>query len=177
MNDSDYPELPPADKLKGRPSRARYDKVHHELERKWRRRELKAERMMREITDLLWDQFAGAPYSWCGFYTLQDDGQALILGPHRDRPACSPLPMHGVCGQVAQSGKAMNVADVKALGAAYVECHPGTVSELALPVFDHKGKVIAVFDVDSEQPAAFDEMDQRWLERILKHFQDVGRPE
>lgn len=171
---SDLPPLPEKDdNLMGRPSRARYDRVYHTLDRKWRRRELSKERMMREVVDELWDQFAGAPYSWCGFYSLQPDGQALILGAHRDKPACSPLPMHGVCGQVARTGKAMIVPDVKALGEAHVECDPKNVSEICVPVRDYDGKVIAVFDVDSAQPAAFDEMDQRWLERILKYFEKI----
>lgn len=175
---TDIPDLPPKDEMiKGRPSRARYDKVRSVLETKWRRRELKSERMMREVVDALWDQFGGSPYSWCGFYVLQPDGQALILGPHRDKPACSPLAMTGVCGKVARAGEAALVPDVASLGEGYIECDPKTVSEIVLPVFDHKGQVWAVFDADSEQPSAFDEMDQRWLERILKNFQDVGKPE
>lgn len=175
---TDIPDLPPNEAaFKDRPSRARYDRVRAALEAKWRRRELKTERMMREVVDALWDQFGGAPYSWCGFYLLQPDGQALLLGPHRDKPACSPLAMTGVCGGAARSAKPALVPDVKALGGSHIACDPKTVSEIAIPVFDHKGRVFAVFDVDSEQPAAFDEMDQRWLERILKHFQDVGKVE
>jgi putative methionine-R-sulfoxide reductase with GAF domain len=164
-------------RLKARPSRARYDKAHLVLERKWRRRELHADRMMREVVDVLWDAFAGSPYSWCGFYLLAADGKSLVLGPHRDRPACSPLPMHGVCGRVASSGRALVAPDVQALGEAHIECDPRNVSEIALPVFDKTGKVWAVFDADSAVPAAFDEMDQRWLEKILKRFEETGAPE
>jgi putative methionine-R-sulfoxide reductase with GAF domain len=162
------------ERLKGRPSRARYDKAHLALERKWRRRELKAERMMREVVDVLWDTFAESPYSWCGFYLLAADGQSLVLGPHRDKPACSPLPMTGVCGRAATSGRAQVVPDVKALGEAHIECDPRNISEIALPVFDKTGKVWAVFDADSAAPAAFNEMDQRWLEKILRRFEAIG---
>ena len=164
-------------RLKGRPSRARYDKVHLALERKWRRRELKADRMMREVVDVLWNAFADSPYSWCGFYLLAADGQSLVLGPHRDKPACSPLPLHGVCGRVASSGQALVAPDVKALDEAHIACDPRNLSEIALPVFDKTGKVWAVFDVDSAAPAAFNEMDQRWLEKILKRFDETGAPE
>lgn len=175
---SELPELPSNDeKINERPSRARYNKVHAALERKWRRRELETERMMREVVDELWDGFAGSPYSWCGFYLVQAEGQGLVLGPHRDKPAASPLPLHGVCGKAAETGEPMIVADVKALGKATLACDPKTASEIALPVFDHKGRVWAVFDVDSEIPAAFDQMDQRWLERILSRFREVGKPE
>lgn len=163
--------------LKARPSRARYDRVHAALERRWRRRELKADRMMKEVVDELWDTFAQSPYAWCGFYLPSAAGDSLILGAHRDKPACSPLPLHGVCGKVFRTGLPMIVPDIKALGEAHVECDPKNLSEIALPVFDHEGKVWAVFDADSESAAAFDDMDARWLERILKNFQEVGRPE
>ena len=172
----DIPDLQSVEgNLKDRPSRARYDKVHLTLDRKWRRRKLMTERMMREVVDVLWDAFAGSPYSWCGFYLLAPDGRSLLLGPHQDKPACSPLPMHGVCGRVARSGKPEIVPDVKALGEARVECDPDNLSGIVIPVFDKNAKVWAVFDVDSAKPAAFDEMDQRWLDRILKHFMDVEK--
>lgn len=163
-------------KLLARPSRARYNKVHAALDGKWRRRELRPERMMREIVDALWDEFAGEPYSWVGFYLPAPNGQELILGAHRDKPACSPLPLNGVCGTVFKTGQGIVVADVKALGSAHIECDPKNLSEVCVPAFDKDGKVLAVLDVDSERPAAFDEMDQRWLERILSKFREIGLP-
>jgi GAF domain-containing protein len=36
-----------------------------------------------------------------------------------------------------------------------------------VPVFGSDGRLIAVFDVDSERPAAFDEVDRDALESIL----------
>ncbi len=160
--------------LGSRPARARYQKARDVLELKWRRRELDCDRMMREIVDVLWDHFAEKPYSWCGFYRLSRDGDSLILGPHREKPACSPLPMHGVCGRAARTGQPLVVGDVKSLGTdRHVECDPANLSEVALPVFDRSGKVWAVFDVDSASKDAFDEMHVRWLERILKAFQRI----
>ena len=169
----DFPPMPGDENvdMKTRPSRARYDKVRHELERKWRRRTGATNgRLMREIVETLWGHFEGAPYSWIGFYTLSPDGSQLMLGPHRDKPACSPLPLHGVCGKALQTGKTQNVPDVKVLGDAHVECDPKNLSEIAVPVFDKNNKVFAVLDVDSQTKAAFDEMDQRWLERIVRVF-------
>ena len=176
VND-EFKAIQDAAALKGRPSRARYDNAHHNLERKWRRRELKAERMMREIVDELWDTFEKSPYSWCGFYVLAPSGQELILGAHRDKPACSPLPLHGVCGRALKEGKTVIVPDVKALGAEHIECDPRNLSEIAVPVYDAKGKIFAVFDADSESLNAFNEMDQRWLETIMRNFEKVGKPE
>lgn len=169
-------EIKERKQILGRPSRARYNKVHAALDSKWRRRELRPERMMREIVDVLWDEFAGEPYSWCGFYLPAPDGQGLILGAHRDKPACSPLPLHGVCGKVFKTGQGMLVPDVKALGDAHVECDPKNQSEVCVAALDKDGKVIAVLDVDSERLNAFDDMDQRWLERILSKFREIGLP-
>jgi putative methionine-R-sulfoxide reductase with GAF domain len=172
-NDPQQDAIEARKRLMERPSRARYEKVRAELDKKWRRRELRSDRMMREVVDALWDVFAGAPYSWVGFYLLSPDGSQLVLGPHREKPACSPIPLTGVCGKALQTGASQNVPDVKALGAAHIECDPKNLSEIAVPVFDKNGKAYAVLDVDSEQKAAFDEMDQRWLERLVKPFQDV----
>jgi putative methionine-R-sulfoxide reductase with GAF domain len=164
-------------KLKNRPSRARYDLVHHALERKWRRRtDMRHDRMMKEIVDELWDQFQGSPYSWLGFYVYSPDQSQLILGAHRDKPACSPLPLHGVCGKAAKTGQSQIVPDVSQLGDAHIECDPRNKSEIVVPIFDQKGKVWAVLDVDSEALGAFNDMDQRWLERLTKAFAELDRP-
>jgi GAF domain-containing protein len=36
-----------------------------------------------------------------------------------------------------------------------------------VPVRDPDGRLIAVLDVDSDRPAAFDQIDAEWLERIV----------
>ena len=163
---SDKGAVPFLDGLRERPSRARYDKVHLALERKWRRRELKGDRMMKEVVDQLWEHFAQSPYSWCGFYLLGPGGHELILGPHRDKPGLSPLPMSGSCGKAVQTGKAVIVSNPG---------DPQRLSEITVPVYDSAGVIWGVLDVGSLSAAAFDEMDQRWLEKILKPFQEVGK--
>lgn len=162
--------------LEARPSRARYNSLYAALDKKWRRRELKKERMMREVVDELWDVFGGKPYSWVGFYLLAANGAELTLGPHRDKPACSPIQLHGVCGKALKTKQTQRVADVKTLGDAHIECDPKNRSEIAVPVFDYEGKVWAVLDVDSFEVDAFDEMDQRWLEKICRAFESVDDP-
>ena len=166
----------PEQDLTGRPSRARYDRVRAALERRWRRRRLEADRMMREVVDGLWDAFGGSPYCWCGFYLPGPGGSELVLGAHREKAARSPIAMSGVCGEAFKTGLALNAPDVKAFRPGYVPCVPGGLSELALPVFDREGAVWAVFVACSESPAAFDEMDKRWLERILKDFREIVKP-
>ena len=50
------------------------------------------ERMQR-VVDVLWDALHSAGISWVGFYEC-DGGDEMILGPRRDKPACSPIGMH-----------------------------------------------------------------------------------
>jgi GAF domain-containing protein len=52
----------------------------------------------------------------------------------------------------------------------HITCDGRSASEIVLPVFDRSGALIAVFDIDSERKAAFDEVDQANLERILGWF-------
>ena len=57
---------------------------------------------MQAIVDALWDAFKHQGYSWVGFYLDRPDAPAderLVLGPRRDKPACSPIGLHGACGK------------------------------------------------------------------------------
>ena len=67
----------------------------------------------------------------------------------------------------ALTGKTQLVKDVHAFP-GHIACDGRSQSEIVVPVFNADGQLIAVFDVDSDQPAAFDEVDQVWLEQILK---------
>lgn len=148
----------------------RYAEALAELSRRWDPRPPARALMMSELVDALWARFAGDPYSWVGFYLLEPDGKSMTLGPRRDRPACSPLPMHGVCGRSALEERALIVDDVRALGEAHVVCDPRNLSEICLPCRDAGGRVWGVLDADSESLAAFDEADRRGLERLLEPF-------
>ena len=154
MND-DKPALGAKD-FSARPSRARYDKVKSTLDLKWRRRQLQSDRMMREVVDQLWDVFGGQPWTFCGFWILQPDGTAFQPGPARPEAGKAPRPSTGPIGL------ALTALDSKA-GA----------TEIFVPTFDKNQRVWAVLEVRS--PAPFDDMDARWLERLLKAFQTVER--
>ncbi len=144
--------------MKDRPSRARYDKVKHALDLKWRRREPQPERMMREIVDGLWDAFGGSPWTWCGLWLPQPDGQAFQPGAARPEPAPAAVSADGL------------------IGGAYASCEPrSSGGDIAVPVQDRDGKPWAVFQAKASAP--FDEMDARWIERMFKAFQMMPRPE
>ena len=80
---------------------------------------------------------------------------------------CLTIPFgKGVCGAVADSETALNVPDVDAFS-SHIACSASTRSELVLPVFNREGLLIGVFDIDSDQPAAFLPEDEAQLQSIL----------
>ena len=67
----------------------------------------------------------------------------------------------------AATGRTQLVPDVHAYP-GHIACDGRSRSEVVVPVFDGQGRLIAVFDVDATEVAAFDEVDAKWLEAILK---------
>jgi putative methionine-R-sulfoxide reductase with GAF domain len=132
---------------------------------------LPREQRMRLVVDAVWDSLHDKGVSWVGFYVdhphLPDD-ERLILGPCRNKPACSPIGLHGVCGQVLRSGKTMIVRDPADLGPNYIACDPRDRAEVAIPLIDKEGKVWGVFDVDSWEVGAFDERDAAGFSEVLR---------
>jgi GAF domain-containing protein len=49
----------------------------------------------------------------------------------------------------------------------HIACDSRSESEIVAPVFNRAGRLIAVFDVDSDRKNQFDEDDRAGLERIL----------
>jgi putative methionine-R-sulfoxide reductase with GAF domain len=129
-------------------------------------------RRMEIITDAIWEEFGShRPVSWVGFYLLRP--AEMILGPRRDKPACSPIGLHGACGTAALAGRTIVVRDVRELGAAYIACDPRDLSEIVVPVRARGGRVVGVLDVDSYSVGAFGEADRVALERIVgEHLAD-----
>lgn len=114
-------------------------------------------------------------YYWVGFYMVHDG--ALVVGPYQGTLGCLHIDFsRGVCGKAAREQKTQLVTDVHALaqGKDHIACDPNSQSEIVLPVFDNDKSLIAVFDVDSSLKNSFDEVDQEFLERILKrHFEEL----
>jgi len=55
----------------------------------------------------------------------------------------------------------------------HIACSSSTISEIVVPIFDSAGALLAVLDVDSDQPAAFDETDETNLTLINRYFAQV----
>jgi GAF domain-containing protein len=107
-------------------------------------------------------------YFWTGFYVVDPDKpEELVVGPYQGTLGCLRIAFgRGVCGTTAASRQTQVVEDVEAFP-GHIACDSRSKSEIVVPVIDKAGRLIAVFDVDSEQPAAFDAVDREGLEGIL----------
>lgn len=107
-------------------------------------------------------------YFWTGFYVVDPDKEReLVVGPYQGTLGCLRIAFgRGVCGAAAATGQTQRVADVHAFP-GHIACDSRSESEIVAPVFGPDGRLIAVFDVDSDKPAAFDATDQLWIEKIL----------
>jgi GAF domain-containing protein len=106
-------------------------------------------------------------FDWTGFYRNVGD-DLLKIGPYQGGHGCLQIPFsRGVCGAAARTGEVQLVEDVDAF-AGHIACASSTRSELVLPVFGAQGRLIGVFDIDSNQPAAFTSEDAAAIEQILK---------
>jgi GAF domain-containing protein len=121
---------------------------------------------MATVTSMLANSFDH--YFWTGFYVV-DPAKAgeLVVGPYQGSLGCLRIAFgRGVCGTAAATRQTQLVEDVHAFP-GHIACDSRSASEIVVPVLDADGRLIAVFDVDSDRPAAFDAVDQHWLEQIL----------
>ena len=114
---------------------------------------------MQAFVDALWSAKSADGWSWLGFYSIDDAGSEMLLGPCRDTPACTPIGLHGMCGRSFKSGHALIVRDVHAHGEDHIVCDPRNLSEFVVPLIDESGATWGVFDVDSHTVDHFSETD------------------
>lgn len=122
---------------------------------------------MTAVVDALWNALHSTGVSWVGFY-VHEANDELILGPSRDQPACSPIGLHGACGQAFTGREPLLVRDVAGLGEGYIACDPRDRSEVVLPLFDELGTCWGVLDLDSHEVNAFSKHDVVGLQRLLQ---------
>jgi L-methionine (R)-S-oxide reductase len=103
---------------------------------------------------------------WTGFYRVTGP-EMLKIGPYQGGHGCLVIPFsRGVCGAAARTGETQIVPDVDAFP-GHIACASSTRSEIVLPVWNGAGKLLGVFDLDSNTPAAFTETDAEALAAIL----------
>ncbi|TVQ59256.1 MAG: GAF domain-containing protein [Phycisphaerales bacterium] len=125
------------------------------------------EARMEAFVDVLWEILAPTGVSWAGFYLDAGDGENLVLGPRRDKPACSPIGLHGACGVCFTTREPLIVRDVAELGGAYIACDPRDRSEVVVPCIDESGACWGVLDLDSWDVGSFSRADAEELRAAL----------
>lgn len=108
-------------------------------------------------------------YFWTGFYLVDHDKKnELVIGPYQGTLGCLRIPFsRGVCGACATQRETIIVPDVHAFP-GHIACDSRSESEIVVPVFDRAGRLIGVFDVDSDRKDQFDEEDRAGLEKIVR---------
>ncbi len=108
---------------------------------------------------------AFAHFHWTGFYR-RTGPDMLTVGPYQGGHGCLRIPFgRGVCGAAARTRQTQLVPDVDAFP-GHIACSSTTRSEIVVPVLTPAGDVLAVLDVDSNDPDAFDAVDQQALETL-----------
>jgi putative methionine-R-sulfoxide reductase with GAF domain len=153
------------------------------------------EARLQPLCDALWEELSPRGVSWIGFYLASGpegviadhvaaegevdrrvssmesssaiDEPHMVLVARRDKPACSPIGMHGVCGQAYREESIRLVDDVGLLGHGYVACDPRDRSELVIPVY-RNGVLWGVLDADSHEFACFGDGDIGGLGGVLR---------
>lgn len=108
--------------------------------------------------------------NWVGFYLF--DGDKLYLGPFQGLPACTEIKLgNGVCGSSAKERKTYIVQDVHAFE-GHIACDANSNSEIVVPIVKNN-QLIGVLDIDSPIKNRFDEVDQKYLEKVIDNLVDI----
>ena len=123
--------------------------------------------VMSTMTALIHHAFG---HLWTGFYRVVEPGALLRVGPYQGSLGCLDIAFgRGVCGTAAAKMKTVIVPDVGKFP-GHITCDARSRSEIVVPVRAARGDLIAVLDIDSEQLDAFNQDDQRGLERLVSRF-------
>jgi L-methionine (R)-S-oxide reductase len=140
----------------------RYERIHQQLKDLLNRTENRIARMA-TMASLLHHKMPH--YFWTGFYLV--DKQLLTVGPYQGPLACQVLVKpKGVCWAAVLQRKTVIIPNVHEF-AGHVACDSRSNSEIVVPLFNTRGELWAVLDVDSRNLDAFSEVDKEWLERIV----------
>lgn len=122
---------------------------------------------MATVSSLVHNAFG---FLWTGFYRVVKPDVLMRVGPYQGSLGCLEISFgRGVCGAAASERRAIVVQDVEEFS-DHIACDARARSEIVLPVTNASGKLIAVFDVDSEAVGTFDADDEHGLAVILARF-------
>lgn len=121
----------------------------------------------RELRQLAMAELDTLPtYDWSGIYRLEGDVLVLdaYVGAHTDH---THIPVgRGVCGTAVAEDKNQVIEDVRGLS-NYLACSLQTRSEIVV-LIRREGEILGQIDIDGHQVGAFDESDERMLERLAE---------
>ena len=110
-------------------------------------------------------------FHWTGFYRVVESGM-LQIGPYQGGIGCMHIQFgRGVCGKAAATGETQLVPDVH-LFDGHIACSSSTLSELVVPIRSGDDQVVAVLDIDSDSPDAFDAIDASRLEGLCRYLSE-----
>jgi len=115
-------------------------------------------------------------YNWTGFYMMR--GDILEVGPYigPETPHTRIELNSGICGAAATRKQSIVVDDVNT-DPRFLACSVTTRSEIVVPLMD-KDRCLGEIDIDSNQPAFFDQQDRLMLEEIaaivVRRLKDIG---
>ena len=118
---------------------------------------------MANVASMIHETFG---FWWTGFYRVRSSTE-LVLGPFQGPLACTRIRKgKGVCGTAWQRKATVVVEDVDKFE-GHIACSSASKSEIVVPVIKDN-EVVAVLDIDSAELNTFDEVDQKYLENIVK---------
>lgn len=104
-------------------------------------------------------------FFWTGFYRLVDG--ELIVSCYQGSVACLVLTKHtGVCWAAIDQKKTQIIHDVHKFP-GHIACDSRSASEIVVPIY-RNNEIIAVLDVDSKDINSFDDIDAKYLEKIVE---------
>lgn len=106
-------------------------------------------------------------FFWVGFYLVKGrENPELVLAPFQGPLACTRIRYgRGVCGTAWERKQSVVVPDVD-LFPGHIACSSQSRSEIVVPLLSSSHNVWGVLDIDSAQPAAFDDTDRTYLEQL-----------
>jgi GAF domain-containing protein len=114
--------------------------------------------------------YHGFGHLWVGFYRVVEPEALLRVGPYQGSLGCLEIRFgSGVCGTAAEQRRTVIVSNVDEFP-GHITCDPRSRSEIVVPAFDGKDRLIAVLDIDSDQPTMFNDVDAHGLEYLMKWF-------
>lgn len=106
-------------------------------------------------------------FFWVGFYFVKsnNENQQLVLGPFQGPIACTRIDKgKGACGVAWQDKKTILLPDVNKFS-QHIACNVLSKSEIVVPILKD-GNVYIVLDIDSDKLDDFDNIDQKYLEKL-----------